>query len=114
VKIELERTLSNCPSNLKCVACSQSFKTGKIRRLLCDRAGLIQGDLCSSCGSAKDLQQKLQTPETISRPKFYQWLFKRLTILSEATQEIEQARFASGVCGCRKSKQLRIRFQQED
>ncbi|MER3435271.1 MAG: hypothetical protein C4288_18120 [Leptolyngbya sp. ERB_1_1] len=79
-----------------------------------DRTGLIQGDLCNQCRSADDLQQTLQTIETINRPKFYDWWFKRLAILSEATQEIESARFGASRCQCQKPKQFQIRFQPED
>jgi hypothetical protein len=114
MKIQLERTLPPCPSQLKCVACARSFKAEKIRSLLCDRAGLIQGDLCCTCRSAKDLPQKLQTTEEIRRPTFYEWWFKRFVILSEAAQEIESARFRSLPCSCQKSRQLRIRFQPDD
>ncbi len=114
MKIQLERTLPTCPPQLKCVACSQLFKVEKIRNLLVDRAGLIQGDLCRTCRSDGNLQQKLQTTEAINRPPFYAWWFKRLTMLAAATQEIEQARFGSLRCHCQKSRQLRIRFQPDD
>jgi hypothetical protein len=116
MKIQLERTLSTCPRHLKCVACSQPFEVGKIRSLLCDRTGLIQGDLCYTCHQlkTKELQQKLRTTEAIHRPQFYEWWFKRAAILSEANQEIEQARFGSLRCNCQKSRQLRIRFQPGD
>ncbi len=114
MKIQLERALPTCPPQLKCVACARSFNAEKIRRLLYDRAGLIQGDLCCTCRSAKDLSQKLQTTEEIYRPTFYEWWFKRLVILSEAAQEIENARLGSVRCGCQKSRQLQIRFQPDD
>jgi hypothetical protein len=112
MKIQLERTLSTCPSQLTCVACSQSFKVGKIRSLLYDRTNLIQGDLCPSCVSAKDLQQKLHTTESIRRPRFYERWFKQFIILAEATEEIERARFSQ--CNCRRSKPLKIRFLIDD
>lgn len=114
MKIQLERTLPMCPSQLKCIACARSFKAEKIRSLLYDRAGLIQGDLCCTCRSAKDLSQKLHTTEEIRRPTFYEWWFKRFVILSEAAQEIENARFGAARCGCQKSRQLRIRFQSDN
>lgn len=114
MKIQLERTLSTCSTQLKCVACSRSFEVEKIRSILYDRAGLIQGDLCRTCRNAKDLQQKLRVTEEITCPKFYQWWFKRIMILSEATQEIESTRFRSRSCDCQKSKQIRIRFQSDD
>ena len=113
MKIQLERTLSTCPTELQCVVCAQRFEVERIRSILYDRAGLIQGDLCNVCLGAKDLQQKLQTTEVISRPTFYQWWFKRLTVLAEATEEIERARFGSRPCQCRQSKPLRIRFQAD-
>ncbi|HTL89048.1 MAG TPA: hypothetical protein VL134_06590 [Leptolyngbya sp.] len=114
MKIYLERTLSTCPTQLKCVACTQPFEVEKIRSILYDRTGLIQGDLCPTCRSAPDLQEKLQTTEAIRRPKLYQWWFKRLTILSEATQEIESARRGTRSCNCQKPRQIRIRFQEND
>jgi len=116
MKIKLERTLANCPTHLRCTICSRPFEVGKIRKLLCDSNGLIQGDLCSTCSklSSKHLKQKLQTNEEIIQPKFYQWWFKRLTILSEATQEIEQARLGSSRCHCQNSRGLKILFQRDD
>ncbi len=114
MKIQLERRLLTCPPQLKCVACAQPFDVENIRSILYDRAGLIQGDLCHTCRSAKDLPKKLQATEKISRPKFYQWWFKRWAMLSEATQEIESARFGSRSCACQKSRQIRIRFQEND
>jgi hypothetical protein len=114
MKIQLERTLPTCPPQLRCVACSQPFKVEKIRSLLCDRDHLIQGDLCRTCRRATDLPQTLKTAEAIQRPQFYDWWFKRLTILSAATQEIEQARFAAKQCRCQTVQSLRIRFQSDD
>lgn len=115
MKIQLERTLSTCPSHIKCVACSQPFEVGKIRSLLYDRSGLIQGDLCPDCAKAKNLPEKLHTTESIHRPKFYDRWLKQLAILSEATQEIERARFGSlRRCECQQRKPLRIRFLPDD
>ena len=109
MKIQLERTLPICPPQLTCIACAQAFKVEKIRSLLRDRDNLIQGDLCSTCRRATDLQQKLQTSDIVQRPQFYDWWFKRLTNLAEATQEIEQARLVAHRCGWQKSRPLRIR-----
>jgi hypothetical protein len=88
MKIRLERTLPTCPSQLRCIACNQSFKAEKIRSLLYDRTGLLQGDLCCTCRSATDLQQKLYATEKISRPKFYEWWFKQVVILSEVNDAL--------------------------
>jgi len=116
MKIQLERKLSTCPTRLRCVACSQAFEPENIRSLLCDRVGLIQGDLCPTCCNLKadDLQQKLRATEEIKRPKFYDWWIKRLVILSEAAEEIEQARLGASRCNCQKPQHLRIRFQSDD
>ncbi len=117
MKIQLERRLPTCPPQLKCVACAQTFPVEKIRSLLCDRAGLIQGDLCPGCRRAPDLQAKLHVTEPIHRPQFYTWWWKRWAILAEASQEIEGARFAAARCGrrgCSTPKSLRIRFQMGD
>jgi hypothetical protein len=116
MKIQLERKLPTCPARLRCVACSQAFEPEKIRSLLYDRAGLIQGDLCPTCCKLKanDLQQKLQSSEEIKRPRFYDRWIKQWVILSEAAEEIEQARLGASRCNCQKPRQMRIRFQSDD
>jgi hypothetical protein len=49
MRIQLERTIKSCPKKLLCTICGQSFQVGKIRALLSDNKGLIQGDVCSHC-----------------------------------------------------------------
>ncbi len=49
MKIQLERKLSSCPERLTCVVCHELFWTTRIRALLRDNHGLIQGDVCSTC-----------------------------------------------------------------
>lgn len=49
MKIQLERTLASCPKKLLCTVCGQSFRVGKIRSLLSNNQGLLQGDVCPDC-----------------------------------------------------------------
>lgn len=49
MKIQLERKLASCPNKLVCTVCYQWFEIGKIRALLYNDKGLLQGDLCSEC-----------------------------------------------------------------
>jgi hypothetical protein len=49
MKIQLERKLSSCPERLTCVVCHELFGTTRIRALLRDNHGLIQGDVCAAC-----------------------------------------------------------------
>lgn len=62
MKVQLERTLANVPSNLTCSACASEFKTSRIRALLCHDDGQIHGDLCPSCvkAGATSIQRQLQ------------------------------------------------------
>ncbi len=49
MRIRLERKLKTCPSQLLCTVCRQKFEVQKIRTLLFNDAGLLQGDICSEC-----------------------------------------------------------------
>jgi hypothetical protein len=49
MKIHLEHRLSSCPDKLRCTVCRQVFMAGRIRALLLNNRGLIQGDVCSEC-----------------------------------------------------------------
>jgi hypothetical protein len=49
MKIQLERTLASCPKKLLCTVCGQAFGVNKIRALLYNDKGLLQGDVCSRC-----------------------------------------------------------------
>jgi hypothetical protein len=51
MKIQLEHRLSSCPDKLRCTVCQQVFTVGKIRPLLVNQRGWIQGDLCPECVS---------------------------------------------------------------
>lgn len=53
MKIKLERKLKTCPSQLSCTVCRQKFEVQKIRTLLFNDAGLLQGDICSECRELK-------------------------------------------------------------
>jgi len=61
------------------------------------------------------LEQLEATDEEIQLPRFYQWWLKRLEVLSQETQELENARLGLSSCQCGKPRsQLRITFQEED
>jgi hypothetical protein len=49
MKIHLEHRLSSCPPKLRCTVCQQVFTVGRIRSLLLNNRGLIQGDVCPDC-----------------------------------------------------------------
>lgn len=49
MKIQLERKLESCPHQLVCTVCNQWFEVGKIRALLSNNKGLLQGDVCPEC-----------------------------------------------------------------
>lgn len=49
MKIQLERTLASCSKKLLCTVCGQSFTVGKIRALLYNHKGFLQGDVCPHC-----------------------------------------------------------------
>ncbi|HEY9640203.1 MAG TPA: hypothetical protein V6C57_06945 [Coleofasciculaceae cyanobacterium] len=49
MKIKLERKLINCPKQLKCGICHQTFEVGKLRTLLYGDRGLLIGDVCPHC-----------------------------------------------------------------
>jgi hypothetical protein len=49
MKIQLEHRLSSCPEKLRCTVCRQVFTVGRIRPLLLNNRGLIQGDVCPDC-----------------------------------------------------------------
>ncbi len=49
MRICLERKLKTCPRHLLCTVCRQKFEVHKLRKLLYNDAGLLQGDVCSEC-----------------------------------------------------------------
>jgi len=53
MRIKLERKLETCPPQLSCTVCRQRFEVHKIRTLLFNDAGLLQGDICSECRKLK-------------------------------------------------------------
>ena len=111
MKIQLERTLATCPSKLTCIACRQPFDVGRIRTLLCNDQGLIHGDVCPDClkSKASGIKQQLKVfTEDIKLPKFYQWWMKKLEILSQETQELENARLGLSKRCNRQRSRLRM------
>jgi hypothetical protein len=141
MKIQLERTMAPCPPSLGCAVCKQSFQVNKIRTLLFSNQGLLWGDICPTCLKSKSgrIQQQIKqqathllehhqddltaykdgleklaaAAEPIQFPTFYQWWLKRLEIFSEASQEIEKARFGRSPCGCQQRSRLQMLFDQE-
>jgi hypothetical protein len=141
MKIQLERTMAPCPPSLACAVCRQSFQVKRIRTLLFSHQGLLWGDVCPTCLKSKSdgirQQLKLQArqllehdhddltaykdalsklaaaAEPIQFPTFYQWWLRRLEIFSEASQEIEKARFGRSPCSCQQRDRLQILFDQE-
>jgi hypothetical protein len=139
MKIQLEQKSSNCPDHLNCVACAQKFKVGSLRRLLMDDRSMLQGDLCYSCvhRSASSLQKLLKSKgqrclnsypaaqergqelltmanESVQFPSLWQWLTKRIEVLSAETTALEQARFNINACNCRQIEKLEYIYQKID
>jgi hypothetical protein len=134
MKIQLEQKSSNCPDHMNCVACAQKFKVGSIRRLLVDDRSMIQGDLCHSCirRTAPSLQKLLKSKgqrllsrhpelgqelmsmatEPVQFPSLWQWLTKKIEILSAETMALEQARFNTTTCNCRQVQKLEHIYQE--
>lgn len=115
MKIQLERTLRTCPARLICIACRQPFEVGKIRTLLCNNEGLIEGDVCPDClkSRASGIKPQVQVfAEDIKLPKFYHWWIKKLEILSQETQELENARLGISNCRCNRER-LRLIFKED-
>lgn len=62
MRIRLERKLNTCSHKLACTVCCRSFEPNKIRALLYNDKGLIQGDLCSACLTLKspEIRKKMR------------------------------------------------------
>jgi hypothetical protein len=134
MKIQLEQKSSNCPDHMNCVACAQKFSVGSMRRLLMDDRSMLQGDLCHSCvrRTAPSLQKLLRSKgqrllskhpersqelinmaiEPVQFPSLWQWLTKKIEILSAETTALEQARFNINTCNCRHIQQLEYIYQE--
>jgi hypothetical protein len=134
MKIQLEQKSSNCPDHMNCVACAQKFKVGSMRRLLMDDRSMLQGDLCHSCvrRTALSLQKLLKSKgqrllskhpergqelmnmatELVQFPSLWQWLTKKIEILSAETTALEQARFNINTCNCRQIQKLEYIYQE--
>jgi hypothetical protein len=134
MKIQLEQKSSNCPDHMNCVACAQKFKVGSMRRLLMDDRSMLQGDLCHSCvrRTAPSLQKLLRSKgqhllfkhpergqelmnmatEPVQFPSLWQWLTKKIEILSAETTALEQARFNINTCNCHQVQKLEYIYQE--
>jgi hypothetical protein len=75
MKINLERKLPPCPDKLYCTVCGQLHEVGRIRALLYNDQGLIQGDLCSRCLKLKPdvFKHKLREKASVllQQPKLF-------------------------------------------
>jgi len=62
MRIRLERKLSSCPHHLRCTVCDRMFESGKVRTLLNNDEGFIQGDICLECMklSVETVQHKIR------------------------------------------------------
>jgi hypothetical protein len=62
MRIRLERKLKTCPDQLVCTVCHEPFFTGKIRTLLYNDRGFIQGDICPVCIKLKatEIRKKMR------------------------------------------------------
>lgn len=62
MRIRLERKLSSCPHHLRCAVCDRMFESGKVRTLLHNDEGFIQGDICLECIklSVETVQHKIR------------------------------------------------------
>jgi hypothetical protein len=76
MKVQLEHRLSSCPPKLRCIVCRQVFMAGRIRPLLVNDEGWIQGDLCPECVSlpANEIQLILadQAWLMLEQPRLFQ------------------------------------------
>lgn len=87
MKVELERKLTACPEQLHCVVCQSRFPSPRIRNILYNDRGLIQGDICPSCLKLKpqEIKQSLLQQS--------QQLMKKATLIggSAAIDSFKQA-----------------------
>ncbi|WP_146149863.1 hypothetical protein [Chroococcidiopsis sp. CCALA 051] len=62
MRIRLERKLSSCPHHLCCTVCDRMFESGRVRTLLHNDEGFIQGDICPECMrlSVETIQHKIR------------------------------------------------------
>ncbi len=101
MKVQLERKLTSCPSQLQCVVCHQRFAPGAIRSLLCSDRGLIQGDVCPHCLKLKaseikqkiadysyQLTQQLESDRGVNATKAIALRQQALELLSCAAEEL--------------------------
>lgn len=78
MEIRLERKLVSCPSRLLCRVCRQGFEARRIRTLLYNGSGLIQGDVCPNCLKLKasGIKQKMKEQS--------EWLIKQAAELEDS------------------------------
>lgn len=97
MKIYLERKLASCPKKLICTVCGQTFEASKIRALLYNARGLLQGDLCQTCITLKPSEIRtnmrhrasllLQQPHAIEQaPSAYN---RALELLETAQEDVK-------------------------
>ncbi len=102
MKIQLERTITSCPKKLLCTVCGQSFGVGKIRALLSNNKGLLQGDVCSHCvrlkpseirNSLRDRASLLLQQPTISEAHSLATRERALELLETAQENVQFPQF---------------------
>jgi hypothetical protein len=63
MKIRLESKHESCPERLQCLVCDRTFPTNKIRTLVYNDRGLLQGDICPDCLQLKSEKIKYKLRE---------------------------------------------------
>ncbi len=114
MKVQLERRLTSCPSEIECVVCRKRFEPQVLRSCLCNDQGLIQGDCCPKClklGSdyileamsdqTKKIREKLDSmflesvaENKVKLPTILQRLSKSLQVFLEESYELQIAKMA--------------------
>ena len=92
------------------------LKSSDLRNQMRDRASLLLQhpyDLDHTLPAHKRALELLEAAqEEVTFPTFYQWWFKKLTVLSEESQELEAARL--GLSSCYSEERSRLQKMLED
>ncbi len=100
-----------CPDCLesKAIGIQHKLKQRAVQQMSKYRKGECQHSI-RAYRSALELLELAEAP--LKLPSFWQWLLKKLEVLSQETQELENARLGLSKCECRSD--LHIRFQDEE
>lgn len=103
MRIRLERKLSSCPYRLRCAVCDRMFESGKVRTLLHNDEGFIQGDICPECMklSVETIQHKireramllLEETEDISSGATFSPQARAMELLDCSTENVQYPQF---------------------